>query len=260
MLLELDLTTILLEIANFLLLTALLYRFVFRPLLARVAARTAEKEQLKRDMQRDREIAAQLRAEAGQQLESLDDRLSEILREARQQLEQERRDILDAARKAADQVIRQSQEETREVQLQQVEAFHEDLLGTITGIVGRLFSELAPAELHARMVEELNDRVWDMGRKEMDRVEGVRRSLSERDPTVEVTTAQPLQPEQQRRLVQTFSAVADQTVSFDIVIDPSLVAGLRIRMGDLLVENSIAKQLENLREQAAQAIRDKYDA
>lgn len=260
MLLQLDLATILFEIANFLLLTFLLYRFAFRPVIARVAARRAEKEQLMRDMQRDRQIAAQLRAEAEQRLENLDERLSEILREARHQLEIERRDVLEAARKAADQIIRQSQEETREIQLQQVEAFHEDLLVTIMSIVGRLFGALAPAELHEHMVQELNDRVWDMGRKEMDRVEAVRRSLVERNPSVEITTAQPLLPEQQRRLMQTFSAVADQTVSLDIVIDPTLVAGLRIRMGDLLVENSIARQLEGLRQEAAQAIRDNYHA
>jgi F0F1-type ATP synthase membrane subunit b/b' len=45
--LDLNITTIILEIINFLVLTALLYHFVFRPVIRRVEARAAEKERLR---------------------------------------------------------------------------------------------------------------------------------------------------------------------------------------------------------------------
>ena len=91
-----------------------------------------------------------------------------------------------------------------------------------------------------------------MGREQMERVDAVRRSLGDRSVTAQVSSALPLTPEQQRELAQTFSAVADQAVSFSIEIDPNLAAGARVRMGDLVVEHSIAHQLSQLRHSAAQ--------
>jgi F-type H+-transporting ATPase subunit delta len=74
---------------------------------------------------------------------------------------------------------------------------------------------------------------------------------------VHVTAARPLSQEQQRDLVQTFGALADRTVSVELEIDPSLAAGARVRLGDMIVENSVAQQLEDLRDEIGEALRDR---
>ena len=107
------------------------------------------------------------------------------------------------------------------------------------------------------LVEELNERVWEMGRGEMRQVEMLRRSLGERRPTVHVTAARPLSKEQQRDLVQTFGALADRTVSVKLEIDSALAAGVRVRLGDMIVENSVAQQLEDLRDEIGEALRER---
>ena len=70
-----------------------------------------------------------------------------------------------------------------------------------------------------------------------------------------VTTAYELTPDQQRMLVRTFSALANRNVSVEIEIDPSLVMGARIRIGDMIVENSVASRLSDLRDE----VREKLD-
>ena len=82
----------------------------------------------------------------------------------------------------------------------------------------------------------------------------IRRSLGDRNPTVRVATARELSPEQQRNLVRTFSAVADRNVSVDLDLDSSLAAGLRVRIGDLVIDNSIARQVADLHDRLAEAL------
>lgn len=256
MFLELDLATMLLEIANFLVLSVLLYYFLFRPVMERVEERAAEKRRLVEEAEEDRREAAKIRAEIEEQLEALDDRVSEILEKARNRIESERRDVLDAVRREANEILQQAQREARQVREQQVSQFHQELLETIMTVSRQLIRQAAPEGVHDELVRQLNDRAWEMGHKEMDRVQALRRSLGERHATAHVVTARALSPEQQRRLVQTFSAVADHAVTVEIEIDPKLAAGARVRLGDLVIENSVAGQLEALREEVLQAIEE----
>ncbi|MBU1879330.1 MAG: F0F1 ATP synthase subunit delta, partial [Chloroflexi bacterium] len=105
-------------------------------------------------------------------------------------------------------------------------------------------------------VKQLNDRIWELGRSEMRQVEAIRRSVSGRTPTIHVDTARALSPEQQGQLVRTFSALADHNVQLDLKTDPALALGLRIRMGDLVVDNSIRAQLDDLRVEVSAALRE----
>jgi F-type H+-transporting ATPase subunit b len=252
--LQLDLATILFEIANFSILAFLLYRFLFRPFMSRVQERAEEKARLQQHAQHDRQQAAQVRLEAEQQLESLADRLSEMLQEARDEIEAERKEVLAAVREEAQQLLTRAREEAREVQRQQMHQHADKLLDSSIEVARKLIAEAAPPAVHEKLVTELIQDVWDMGTDQMERVEAVRRSLGQRTVTVQLGTAQPLTPDLQRELVQAFSALADRTVSFDIELNPALAAGARVRMGDLLVEHSISRQLSQLRAEAAQAL------
>lgn len=254
MLLQLDIPTILLEIVNFVVLGVLLYYFLFRPVMDRVEARAAEKEQLLQQAKGDREQAAQTRAEIEERLAHVDEEASEIVERARQRIESERQDVMDAVRQEADRILKQAQEEAWRVQEQHLDEFRQDLLDTFENITTGIIGQVAPEGVHDSLVQQLNDRVWEMGRQQMEQVETIRRSLGERTPTVHVVTARELSPEQQRNLVRTFSAVADRNVSVDLDLDPSLAAGLRVRIGDLVIDNSIARQVADLHDRVKDAL------
>lgn len=81
----------------------------------------------------------------------------------------------------------------------------------------------------------------------MHQVSSIRDSLGERTPTVLIRSAKELSPEQQRSLIRTFSALADRNVNMEIDIDPDLISGIYIRMGDLVVANNIKVELDQLK-------------
>ena len=88
--LELDLTTIIFEIVNFLILTLLLYRFLFQPVLRNVQDRTAEKDRLTREIEEERQTAVRNRAKWEPRLAQADQEATRLIAQARRQTEAER--------------------------------------------------------------------------------------------------------------------------------------------------------------------------
>lgn len=260
MLLELDWATILFEIVNFLVLLALLYRFVFRPTMERVQRRAEEKERILREMGEERQAAAEAREKVERRLANVDEEAAEIVSEARETALEERQGILDRAEHEAREIQQQAEADAKRLKRQTLAEFHDQLRDTILDISGQVIHNVAPDELQQEMVKALNDRVWQMGQKDMNRVETIRRSLGERSPTAEVVTAKALSSEQQAALVRTFSALADRNVGLAQQVDPDLYVGLRIRLGDVVTDNSIAGQLDGLRERVERLLADSREA
>ncbi|NEG55306.1 F0F1 ATP synthase subunit delta [Bifidobacterium platyrrhinorum] len=63
---------------------------------------------------------------------------------------------------------------------------------------------------------------------------------------VTVTTATPLSDEQVRRLEKVYSAKAGRPVHINSVVDPSVLGGMRIQVGDEVTDNTVVAQLEHL--------------
>ncbi len=254
--LNLDWITVIIQIINFLVLAALLHHFLFRPVIRNVAQRTAEKERLLRELAQEREEAARLRAELEERLAKADEEAAAIVTAAHDQAEAERMALLQEAQAEIERILAEAHADALRWRRRAVDSFHEELLDTILDISGQVIARTAPQEMHNALVKQLSDRIWEMGRSEMQQVETFRRSLGDREPTAYATTARPLSPEQQGLLVRTLTALADRHVNLELKSDPALVAGLRVRMGDTIVDNSIAGQLAELRESVSTAIEE----
>ena len=72
-----------------------------------------------------------------------------------------------------------------------------------------------------------------------------------------MTTARPLSPEQQSELARTFTALADRHVDVEVNTDPEMGAGVRVRIGDIVIDNSIAGRLQELREEASELVEER---
>jgi F-type H+-transporting ATPase subunit b len=186
MLLELSWATILFEIVNFLALLALLNWFVFRPVMERVQRRAEEKARILHEADEDRQKAAEARERVEERLANVEEEGAGIITEARENAQKERRAILEDAERDAREIQRQAEADARRLKRQTLADFHDQLRDTILGVSGQVIHNVAPDELHRAMVQALNDRVWQMGQKDMQRVETIRRSLGERSPTAEV--------------------------------------------------------------------------
>lgn len=59
-----------------------------------------------------------------------------------------------------------------------------------------------------------------------------------------VTTAVPLTPEQEQRLVDVLSRIYGRTVGLQVTVDPDILGGLVVQVGDEVIDGSIAHRLE----------------
>jgi F-type H+-transporting ATPase subunit delta len=64
-----------------------------------------------------------------------------------------------------------------------------------------------------------------------------------------VTAAAPLTDEQERRLAQALSTIFGRSVSVQVELDPDLLGGLVIRVGDEVIDGSVAARLATARQQ-----------
>lgn len=252
--LDLDWATIAFEIVNFVVLSFLLYRFLLRPVMRRVQERTAEKEALLHEAQTQQQEAAALEDAWQARLADVEQQAAVILDRAQEEALQERQEMLQAAYMEAERMLQQTQIEAVHEQQRSVDDFHDEMLTTVLDVCAEVLTRVLPSEVHDRLVQELNDRIWHMGQHEMTHVEAVRQAIAARTPIAYITVAQPLSAAQQGQLARTLAALADRNVKLDVVLDEALLAGMKIRVGDLVVEHSIAGQLDQLRDRADTAL------
>ncbi|MBX3011494.1 MAG: ATP synthase F1 subunit delta [Caldilineaceae bacterium] len=71
----------------------------------------------------------------------------------------------------------------------------------------------------------------------------------------EVTSAMALSSEEQAQLRQSLAARYGQGLSFAFAVDPALMGGLRVRVGDRLIDTSVATRLQTMRETLSAVVR-----
>jgi len=254
--LDIDLVTILAQILNFLVVVILLYFLLFKPISKRIEKRTQEKEALL-------EKASEKEQQAEEKLRLVEERLSNIdaeienkLQETYHQAQKESESLLDATEKEAEKILKEAENEVSKRQKHEIKQLQDELVDTILHICREVLSKTTPNVVHDNLVQDLNSEIWDLGKNDMRQVRAIRDSLAEREPTVFVISAKELTPDQQRSLIRTFSALADSNISMEIELDPDLIAGTRVRMGDLVVENTLAMELTGLKSDVIDALEE----
>ncbi len=254
---DLSIPTIVWEIVNFLVLSILLYFLLFRNVMKKVEERTNEKNRLLEEIKENRTESEKLRAGIEARLENLENETTAIVTKAQMQIDAEREDAIKKMQKEAERIMNQAVDEADQMKKETMTAFYQQAVEAVLDVSGKVIYRTAPEELHAKLVAELFKQVWEMGKSGMQQVDVLRQSLGNRDPIVSVETAFPLNPEQQRTLMNTFSALADRNVKVELKLHPELSAGMKIRIGDLIIDNTIAAQLAKLEGDVKQALQEK---
>jgi len=252
--LEIDWVTILFEVVNFVIITVVLYFLVFKPIVKRSEARAVEKARLMDEMVRDQESAALHLAEIESRLKSLDVEIEKITDEAYENNKALQADLLAATHKEAEKILQNALMEVRKEQFVEMKKHQSRLVDVVLSISAGALQKITPLSVHANLIEELTRTIWDLGKTDMRQVQSIRESLSERTPKAYVTTAHPLTAEQELNLVRTFSALADNDVQIELETDENLIAGLKVRLGDQIIENTMAAQLEGIRDEISQTL------
>lgn len=258
--LKIDLVTILFQIANFLVLALALYFLLFRRVIKQAEERKQEAESMQQEIVTNLEESRKTRAEADDYFNSIKQKIDDYVEEAKSKIEQNRVRILEETKIQAEEIYKNRQADTLRSQKQTIEKFQKEIMDLILKVSQQTMQLTTPDEIHHLLVKQMNERVWELGKKEMRRVETIRKSLANREePIVAVKTAKPLTKEEKALTIRTFSALADKNIKLDLKIEKSLVSGLRVRLGDFIVDNTLSANLQEISNNTLQKLSERLN-
>lgn len=238
---ELNWSTFLLEILNFLVLVWILKHFFYKPLQAVIARRQAAIAQQVDEARQIREDAQQLQQRYEAELTDLHrgrqqarENLQREINDERVKLERELADSLQQQRHKSE-VIEQRQ--LKELQRQQ------ELRALEQGsrFAARLLKEGAGPELESGLLELLLDALRKLPGEQLP---SLRQQLVDSGGPIEVVSAFPLSQEARERIEETFEEILQGDIRCHFLEDTDLIAGLRIGVGPWVLGVNVRDELE----------------
>ena len=239
---ELNWSTFLLEILNFLVLLWILKRFLYQPVLDTIAKRRDGIEQTLANAQTIRSEAVALQS----QYESRLNQWNEEREAAREALRREISEERDRQLAALEVELMREREKARvldeKLRADAVRKYQEASLEIGARFVARLLAELTGPELEASLFE--------MAMRQLDSLPGerltaIRQACEETPEEAEVATAYPLDGQHRQRLAEKLGGLLGMPVACRFVEDSQLLAGLRITIGPWVFLANLQEELKS---------------
>ncbi|MBN1954524.1 MAG: F0F1 ATP synthase subunit B [Anaerolineae bacterium] len=228
------------QAVNFLILFGLLTVLLWKPAMRRLE----ERREMLRKQEEDAKAVAQARTEMEQEK-------ARVLEQARAEANQVLVDAREQARDIAKQANARAREEAEKFMAQARESAQEErnaLLGQMRGQI----ASLAIAAAHQLIGESLDEQrqralvaSFFSGLRD-GRVAVLPDDVKSVEGPVIVTSAVPLTAEEQEAVRQDLAARLGQDVALSFQVDPQILGGLILRLGDRVIDGGVAGQLEQL--------------
>jgi F-type H+-transporting ATPase subunit b len=232
------------QIFNFLIMFVVLRAWAYRPIIKALENRRTSIEQGLEDARFASEARANAEKEAEKVVSDAQAKASEVVREATVRAEAVGKDVIAAAEAEAEKIRNEAQIEA--------ESERDRVMSDVRGQIGAL----AMAATQKLVGEALDDQrqhalitEFFSGIKDGEVV--VLEGEDLKGASAEITSALVLDDSEQETLKNdVLSKIGEQaTVTFRV--DPSILGGLVIRVGDKVLDNSVANQLDELRQNLA---------
>lgn len=242
---QIDWWTLAVQAVNFLVLVWLLWRFLYRPVREVIDKRKQLAEQAFADAEARKGEAEAARRRFEERQAELAGERRDMLKKIHEELEVERRKVLDEAKGEADKLLEDAREtiaEEREAALAEV---REQGAALAAELASNLLGKAGPAAAGDTFLEALERQLTDMPAEERDRLE---RDLARDDARLTVVTAAPLTPEQRDRWAERFDACLGREDKTDFATDPEILGGAELRFPHAVLKFSWADQLKKAEE------------
>lgn len=243
--LQLDLTNLLFQIINFAVLVFILNRVLFRPLRKKLSERQRTVSETLQDA-RDKEADAErLRRELEEHREEIEQEAEEALQEAQAEAAQQSEALFEEARARLDRMTAEMREDILRQRNEIVAENYEEILDTVIALSASVIQSVTTRRTHDDLVTNFCASIYQLPQAD---VSEYRQLVSGRVPTAFVKTPVALTAEQTQTLEDTLSSLIDRRTKLEIEIDPSLIGGLQVRLADRVIDNSVRKQLDRIRD------------
>lgn len=237
---QIDWTTFVLEVINFLALVWILKRFLYRPVLDVLARRRAEVERNLADGREKQAQAAVLRDQFEQRLAEWEKEKAALRADLDTELAAEReRQMQVLQRTLGDERARQIAQEAH----RRADSQHELEIQAISQaglFASRLLTRLADPALESRLLDML---VEDLEHLPEEQRAGLREAANDAGASSLVVSAWPLTASQRNYLTQALEASIGQPIVVVFIEDARVVAGLRVSVGPWQLKANLADEL-----------------
>ncbi|MCK7549218.1 F0F1 ATP synthase subunit delta [Marinobacter koreensis] len=242
---ELNWSTFILEVINFLVLVWVLKRFFYRPVMQVIAQRRAEIEKTMTDARALEEKAEHLR-------EQYEGRIS-AWREERQQardalsreLETERARRLDALKQELGQAREKLRATEENRQAVATRAMESAALEQGARFATHLLEQAAGPELESRLIDLFTTQLSQLP---PEKLESIHRQQANATPAVTVLSAYPLNEQTQEHLTDHLARISGSDKPPEFRVDPDLVAGIRVTLGAWTLAANVQDELKGFTE------------
>jgi F-type H+-transporting ATPase subunit b len=238
---QLDWSTLALEILNFLVLVWLLQRFLYRPILNVVTTRQAAIEAATQRAHETQEKAATLQAQYESRLQTWEQERAKARADLQEELRAARERALAALHDDLEQERRKTKVLNERLDAEEATRREREAIRQGLAFVRRLLSVVSGPELEGKLVQLAVD---ELERLPEQRRSALREALQAAAEPPVVSSAYPLSPKQREVLAQALRLVFEKVSDCRFEQDASLVAGVRINVGPWVLHASLGEELE----------------
>jgi F-type H+-transporting ATPase subunit b len=239
--LNINLSTLLLQVANFLILAYILARFLFNPLKKMLDERTSQVTKAVDEAQKAAREAEELKSDYEKKRDNIDAEIVALKDEARIVVDETRQQMLQEAYQEIEAMRARAQEEL-EQQRSDALRLHRNKIGElVASLTQRMMEDILTPQLHQAYLDAFLDQLRSV------QLEGRISTDGEETVSVELITAIPLAQEEKARITTTLETVVSQPIDLACRVDAGLIAGAMVRLGDMLIDGSLQGQLQQLR-------------
>lgn len=234
------------QVVNFLILFAGLYFLLWKPILKMLDQRKERIQQGLEDAERAREEREQSQAEFNKRLEEAAQERERIIARAKEEAQEERKAILAEAEQGAKRMLIGAREEAQSEGERILGEVRSQVAVLAIAAANRLIGEALDEERQRRLVDEFFTGISAGHVQIIDEAE-----LAIGDTKARVTSALPLSEEEKAVLLGNLTARLGTEPQLEFDVDPAILGGLVLKVGDRVIDGSVAGKLGALRERLA---------
>ncbi len=242
---QIDGWTLALQAVNFLILIWLLRRFLYKPVKEIIEKRKALAEQAFVESARAKEDAEAARKRFEDGRAHLTQERQEMLKKVDEELERERGDVMDEARRQADRLLesaRAAVAEERQAAIAEIRAQATELA---VDLASTLLSKSGSGTLNDIFLDRIEKHLRDLSESERERLKN---DSAVDGAQLTVVTATPLAVTDQDRWRRRLGACLSQAERAEFATDPDIIGGAELRFPHSVIKFTWADQLEKAKD------------
>jgi F-type H+-transporting ATPase subunit b len=236
-----DIWTFLFQIINFVVLLFILKRLLYKPIREIMEKRRGIIEKNVEDAEKTKMEAQELKRKYQEEMDKLKDVRIQTFEKLQEEVEVEGKKLMGRAEEEAGKIIEKERAIFDTEKKRHETELKDKAIDTVCVFASRLLRDISDEELHSAVYRKLF--------KEVKRITSDITKIEKKDEplTIEIITAYELSEEGLKGLQKTMESLISRKVDINQTIDKNLIAGIKIKVYDMVYDSSLSGQIDSLK-------------